>query len=267
MKSFMADRIAKPRSSRIRMLQWTALLLCPMLVRAQQVPPKPNPPRLVNDLAGVLVPAQTDALEKKLDAYSDSTSTQLAIVLVPTVGDQDMMDYAVKLGRSWGVGGSKFSNGLVLLVAVNDHKVFIATGYGLEGALPDATCKEIIDNDIVPEFRAGDYYSGLDKGINDIIAAAAGEYQGTPAEGSGKGGKGWLGVVFIVFLFLFVISRISRGGGTLFSRGGGMLWAAPFLLGGGGGGGFGGGGGGGGGGGFGGFGGGSFGGGGAGGGW
>jgi len=247
------------------------LLFCTGRIYGQQIPPKPSPPRLVNDLAGVLMPGQVGALEQRLDAYNDSTSTQIAIVTVPTVGNSDMMSYAVKLGRTWGVGGKKFNNGVIILVAVKDHKVFIATGYGMEGPLPDATCNEIIDNDIVPAFKTGDYYGGLNSGISDIIAAAAGEYQGTPAAQSGQSGKGILPVIFIVMIILFIVSRINRGGGTMISRGGGVLWAAPFLGGFlGGGGGFGGGGGGGGGfggGGFGGFGGGGFGGGGAGGSW
>lgn len=243
----------------------TGLICCSTTLPGQNIPARPKPPRLVNDFANVLMPGQADALEQKLDAYNDSTSTQVAVVIVPTVGDYDMVDYAVKLGRTWGVGGSKFSNGVVVLVAVNDHKVFIATGYGMEGPLPDATCNEIIDNDIVPAFKTGDYYGGLSKGTDDIIAAAAGEYQGSPSGDSGGKGGGFVAVLFLAMLVLFILSRINRGGGTMLSRGGGALWAAPFFLGGGwgGGGGFGGGGGGG----FGGFGGGSFGGGGAGGSW
>lgn len=251
-----------------------ALFLLPALrATAQQVPPKPNPPRLVNDYVNMLMPAQQDALEQKLDAYADTTSTQIVIVIIPTTGDYAMVDYAVKLGRTWGVGGSKFNNGIVILIARDDHKAFIATGYGMEGAVPDATCKEIIDGDIIPAFKQGNYYQGLNKATDDIIAAAAGEYK-APKK-SARQGSGLIFFLIFVAIILFIIFLSNRGGGG----GGGRTYSrhgiGPFIggmiagdiLGGGfrGGGGFGGGGGGGGG--FGGFGGGSFGGGGAGGGW
>lgn len=247
---------------------------------AQNIPPRPNPPRLVNDLANMLSPQQAGALEQKLVAYNDSTSTQIAIVTVPTVGDYDMVQYAVKLGRTWGVGGSEFNNGVVILIAANDHKAFIATGYGMEGPLPDAVCQEIIDQDIIPNFKQGNYYKGLDQATNDIFAAAAGEYKGSHRnQGKGSGLVFFIIFIVIILLVIFLSSRGGGGGGRgrHNNRGYGL---GPFLggmllgnmlggsRGGFGGGGFGRGGGfGGGGGGFGGFGGGSFGGGGAGGGW
>lgn len=268
MRAAFAEKLRRPFAA----LAVCLLVLAGTLCQAQNVPPKPEPPRLVNDFASLLMPAQADALEQKLDAYNDSTSTQIVIAIVETVGDYGMVDYAVKLGRTWGVGGKQFNNGVVILIAKNDHKAFIATGYGMEGALPDATCKEIVDNDIIANFKQQDYYQGLDKAVDDIIAAAAGEYKAPPKKAT-DGGSGAIFFILFILIILFVIF-ISRGGGG--GRGGNMYsrrGIGPFLggmiagniLGGGfrGGGGFGGGGGGG----FGGFGGGSFGGGGAGGSW
>lgn len=244
---------------------------------AQNIPAKPNPPRLVNDFANMLMPSEVSALEQKLDAYSDSTSTQIVVVTVPTVGDYAMVDYAVKIGREWGVGGKQFNNGIVILVSQNDHKVFIATGYGMEGSVPDAVCNEIINNVIVPNFKQQNYYQGLNEAVNYIIAAAAGQYKAPPKAGHSGGGGAVFFIIFIlIILFIIFMSRGGGGGGgTMYSRRGSGL--GPFLGGmiagnilGGGfgrGGGFGSGGFGGGGGGFGGFGGGSFGGGGAGGSW
>lgn len=243
---------------------------------AQDIPAKPQPPKLVNDFANILTPREEAALEQKLVAYNDSTSTQVAIVAINTTGGYAMVDYAVKLGREWGIGGKKFNNGLVILVAAQDHKVFIATGYGLEGAIPDITAQQIVDNAIVPNFRSGNFYQGLNQATDDIIKAAAGEYK-APAK-SGKKQKGGGGLFFLLFigiiiLIIFLSSRGGGGGGGYNRRGrgyglgpflGGML-LGNMLGGGSRGGGFGGGGFGGGG--FGGFGGGSFGGGGAGGGW
>ncbi|MHB1921840.1 MAG: TPM domain-containing protein [Chitinophagaceae bacterium] len=240
----------------------------------QILPPKPNPPRLVNDLTQTLTADQTNVLEKTLETYQDSTSTQIAVVIIPSVGQYDIADFAVKLGRAWGIGGKKFNNGVLLLIAKNDHKVFIATGYGMEGVLPDATCNDIIDEDMLPNFKAGDYYGGITKAIQDMFAAAGGEYKAGPPPATSGGGGNILGVIFLVMIILFIISRINRGGGgATGSRGGfsgmGLPFLGGFFLGGGfgGGGDEGGGGGGFGGGGFGGFGGGGFGGGGAGGSW
>lgn len=240
------------------------------VIPVDSVPARPVPPRLVNDFNQMLLPDQSDALERKLDAYSDSTSTQIAVVIVNTVGQNDMMDYALSILRKWGVGTKK-NNGVVLLIAAEDHKVFIATGYGMEGVLPDATCKAIIDNDITPNFRQANYYSGINQALDDMIRAASGEYTAPPASAKSVGGN-LAGGIILILIILFVIGGIGKGGGgNMISRRGFWMGAIMGSLlgggwgGGGGGGGFGGGGFGGGG--FGGFGGGGGGGGGAGGGW
>jgi uncharacterized protein len=261
------------------------LILIPLLflsasLLAQQVPPRPNPPRLVNDLVGLLTPDQRQALENKVVAYDDSTSTQIAIVIVGTLNDYDPVDYAVKLGREWGIGGKQFNNGVIILISTGadgtQRKVFIATGYGLEGAIPDVTAKEIVDNDLVPYLKEKDYYRGLDLAVDAIISAAAGEYK-APEGYHKKTGRpiGGIAPLFvIIFIIIMLIARGGgRGGGGMMSRRGyrnrvgPSIWWLPLGGGWGSGGGGGWSGGGGGGGGFGGFGGGSFGGGGAGGSW
>jgi uncharacterized protein len=242
----------------------------------QNIPERPLPNRLVNDFTNTLTPDQKAALEQKLVAYDDSTSNQIAIVIVPTTNDYAPVDYATKLGRAWGVGNKKTNNGVVILIAKDDHQIFIAPGYGLEGALPDITCKSIIDNEIRPNFRAEDYYKGLDLGTTAIIKAAAGEYKAPEGYGSKKGnpsgGGSMLGIIIIIIIVFMLIGGRGGGGGGMFSRRGyGGFTSGAILgsmLGGGrGGGGWGDGGGSSGGGGFGGFGGGSFGGGGSGGSW
>lgn len=237
------------------------------------IPPQPVPPRLVVDLTGTLTPDQRDALEAKLVAYDDTTSNQIAVVIIPTTGDYDISEVAYMLGRKWGVGNKEFNNGIVFLVAKNDRKVFIATGYGLEGAIPDIIAKRIIESEVVPNFRGNDYYRGIDYGVDALIKAAAGEYE-APAGYAERGRKGTGGnllkMIIVFMIILFILSRINRGGGGAFmSRRGYRNWNGPSTIwfppsGGSGGGGWGGSGGGGG---FGGFGGGGFGGGGAGGSW
>ncbi len=247
----------------------------------QNIPDRPNPPRLVNDLAHVLTADQIQSLESKLVAYDDSTSTQIAIVTIPTTGDYAVEDVALGILRKWGVGNKKTNNGIVLLVSVQDRKVRIETGYGMEGAVTDAISSEIIRNRIAPNFKGGtsdNYYRGLDEATDDLIKAATGEYkapEGYDQRGQRKkeGGGSALGFIILIIILIFIFGRRGGGGGggrrggfspfwggflgSMIGSGGG--WSSR----GGGGGGFGGGGGGG----FGGFGGGSGGGGGASGSW
>ena len=227
---------------------------------------KPSPPKLVNDFTNTLTPDQKQALENKLVAINDSTSTQIAVVIIPSLNGNDISDYNVKLGRAWGVGGKEFSNGVVLLIAKDDHKLNIATGYGVEGALPDITCKHIIDEVIVPNFKGDDYHRGIDEGTDAIIQAVKGEY--TAPKGYGKkrisGGR-IVFIIIMIIIFIIVSAGKGGGGGSFMSRRGFAAWTIANMLSSGGG--SSGGGGGGSSGGFGGFGGGSFGGGGASGSW
>ena len=254
-----------------QLLAFTLLLLA-HIGWAQTIPAKPNPPRLVNDYAHLLSADQTETLERKLVAYDDSTSTQIAIVTVESTGDYPIEDYALKILRDWGVGNKKTNNGIVLLVAIKDRKVWIATGNGMEGSVPDITAKHIIESQITPNFRNQNYYRGIDEATDAIFQAAAGEYKAPEGYNNrkNKGGGSILGVVIIFLIILFILSRIGGGGGGggMMSRRGFSPWIGAAILEnltrGGGGGGWSGGGGGGG---FGGFGGGSGGGGGAGGSW
>lgn len=245
--------------------------------QVESVIPNPqNPPRLVNDFtdekAKFLTAYQRDALENKLVAYDDSTSNQIAIVIVDGLDGYSRDDYAIALGNKWGVGGQKtFSNGVVILISTGkkDGKrtSFIATGYGLEGALPDVTVKNIIDNELVPNLKAGNNFRALDETADAIIQAAEGRYKAPEGYANrGKKGIGFFEILLILFILLIVMSIMSGKGGSggMMSRRGYRDWTGPvWFPGSGGGGGWSGGGGGG----FGGFGGGSFGGGGAGGDW
>lgn len=238
-------------------------------VFAQQYPATPN--TLVNDYTGTLSESQKQQLEAKLVAFDDSTSTQITIVILKSVGEYDINEYALGLGRSWGVGGKKNSNGVVILVALGDRKIAMQTGYGVEGVLPDIITKRIIDNEIKPYFKEGDYYGGLDAGTTAIIKYTKGEYKNDNPKVAQKGGSS--GIIILVVIIVIIVIIIRKGGGgngqVMSGRGVGeaLFWGALLGSGRGSGGGFGGGGGSGGGGGFGGFGGGSFGGGGSSGSW
>ena len=236
---------------------------------------KPTPARLVNDYANVLTPEQEQALENKLVAYDDSTSVQIAVITVRSTNDFAIADMGLEILRQWGVGGQAGKdNGIVILAAIGDRDITIQTGYGMEGSVPDITAKTIIENDIVPAFRTGNFYRGVDAASNSIIKAAAGEYKAPAGYRKRTGGGISMGkIIMSLILLMFVMNMFGGGGG---GRGGGFMsrrgyrgFGAPIFLPGGFGGGFGGGGSGGGfgGGGFGGFGGGGGGGGGASGSW
>lgn len=197
--SFLLDNLAM----KFRILV-VLLWACLSVVIAQDIPPRPSPPRLVNDLAEALSPSERDALEQKLVAYNDSTSTQIAVVIVPTTGDYPIADYAFKIGREWGVGQKDKDNGIVLLWAPNDREVYIATGYGMEGALPDIFAKRIISNVIIPEFKNKRFYQGLDLGVDEIIRYASGEYKASASDE----GDSILGLFIVVFIMLLIVVLI-----------------------------------------------------------
>ncbi len=240
-------------------------------VVAQELPPKSA--TLVTDFTNTLSESEKSALEQKLVAFDDSTSTQVAVVIMRSVGAYDIAQYGAMLGQAWGIGGKEHNNGVLLLVALADRKVTIQTGYGVEGALPDGLTFRIIQNIIKPAFKSGRYYQGIDRATDAIISAVKGEYN-DPRERGDSNGSFAVILVIIVVVVIIVIGRRGGGGGggrVIGSRGAAdvLWWTMLSGMGNrGGGGGYGGGGySGGGGGGFGGFGGGSFGGGGSSGSW
>ncbi len=211
------------------------LLAVPALICAQDVPAKPNPPMRVNDFAHVMTADQVAALEHKLVAYNDSTSSDIVIVTVPDIGDAVIEDYALKILRTWGVGDKKNNNGVVILADIKDHKITISVGFGLEGAIPDVTAKAIIENEIVPNFKQGgvdNYYRGFDQAADALIKAAAGEYKAPEGYADrhrrGSGGGNGIGIIIIIIIILVIIFRRRGGGGGGYFGGGGFL---PFFLG------------------------------------
>ncbi len=249
-------------------------LFTTQLVRAQVLEKQPQTPMAVNDFGGFLEPFQREALERKIRAYNDSTSSAIIIITVNELGDYDIAEVAFKYMREWKPGTAGKDNGIIILVSKNPRKARIETGYGMEGVIPDITAQRIIDQRMIPYFKENDFYRGFDNAVDAIIAAAAGEYKAVPTRKS----KGIPLKTILIFgiLAFFILSRIGGGGGggsymsrRGYRRGLGGLAGLPWIIGSGGfgggsssGGGFGGGGGG-----FGGFGGGSGGGGGASGSW
>jgi len=199
------------------------------LTFAQEFPQKSN--TLVTDYTGTLSNSEKQQLEDKVVAFNDSTSTQLAIVLIKSVGDYDISQYGTMLIREWGIGQKGKNNGVLMLVAINDRKVTIQTGYGIEGALTDAATQQIIQKDLKPNFKAGNYYAGLNQATDHIIQYTKGEFKADPkakrqSRNEGKGGSsGFIIIIVIVIIIIVMRNRGGGGGGQVIGRRGS---ASPF---------------------------------------
>jgi uncharacterized protein len=182
---------------------------------AQNVLAKPSNPTLVTDIAGILSPDEKQALERKLVMIDDSSSNQIAVVILPTLDGNPIEEYATKLFRTWGIGNKKTNNGILLLIAIQDKKIRIEVGYGLEGAIPDITANSIIDNDIKLAFRAKAFYEGIDKATDDIAKAAVGEYKVKREKQSKGKGSNLILFVFIVFIIVSILGKKGGGGSSI----------------------------------------------------
>jgi len=244
MRSARAN-FADTRLSFQRLISKSAWLLLSLFAAtqlfAQNFPAQPNPPRLVNDFAHLMTADEANTLENKLDRYNDSTSTQIAIVTIESLEGAEVGSYAAELGKKWGVGTKENHNGIMILVSKAEHKVTIRTGYGVEEKLGAIICNRIIENQLVPDFKGGNYYAGFDAATTEIIQRLAGTFQGNgpTTHAPQKGIPIWLIIAIIVLLLIILPNIFGGGGGGTFGGGGFM---GGFLGGFGAGGGFGGGG-------------------------
>jgi uncharacterized protein len=191
-------------------LIFSSVLFLACLVRAAEVIPSP-PAAYFNDYANVVSASTAQQLNEKLGQFERDTSNQIVVAIYPKMQtDSSIEDYTVRVAESWKVGQKLKNNGAVLFVFIGDHKLYIQVGYGLESALPDALCKEIIDTEITPHFKQGDYDAGLTAGVNAILAATKGEYKGTGStvRESKDGNSG--NFVFVVIIFLVILATIIR---------------------------------------------------------
>lgn len=206
-------------------------LSVPLLLAQSGIPEKPS--GYVVDLSNKLSPEEKQNLEQKLRGYADSTSTQLEIVIVPTTGNTDPYDYAMEIGKSWGVGQKDKNNGLVLLITSETRKIRIVTGRGLESVLPDAICKRIINRILKPALKKGDYFGGIDAATTEMMQRASGTFQ---SDGGGEQQDG-IPLVFIILVFFIIIMIIraikNRGGGSGPGSTGGGIFFPPIFIGGG----------------------------------
>jgi uncharacterized protein len=181
-------------------------------------PEKPSPPRLVNDQTGMLNQGQVATLEQKLDDFSNSTETQICIVTVPSLHGEDKAMVATEIIHSWGIGQKGKDNGIVILIkpktADARGEIQIATGYGLEGAIPDATCKRIVENEVLPKFKNGDYYGGIDSAVNIIMKLSLGEFSAQQYNHKTKPKRNPGSIIPIIVVLLIILSLFGSAGNT-----------------------------------------------------
>ena len=181
-------------------------------LQAQDLPEPMRPKRIVNDFTQLFSPQQQQALEQKLRNFNDTSSTQIAIVTVPTLQGYAPSDYAQRLAEKWGVGQKGKDNGVLLLIKPKSRtekgQVAIAVGYGLEGVIPDAIASRIIRNEIIPEFQQNNYYRGINKATDVLMQLAGGEF--TAEQYARKNGNGSAEVIIIPILILFLLPLFFR---------------------------------------------------------
>jgi uncharacterized protein len=207
----------------VRRLCAILVLLFGFRLFAGEVIPPP-PAAYFNDYAHAVSAGTAAQLNQTLEDFERQSSDQIVVAVFPKMqSDSSIEDYTVRVARSWQAGQKGKNNGAVLFVFVQDHKMFLQVGYGLEGVLPDALCKRIIDEQITPRFKAGDFDGGLTAGVRAVIAATKGEYKGTGATVSDRRPLHGSSSPFLVFGFIVLIVII-----VFFARGSGMFF--PWLL-------------------------------------
>jgi uncharacterized protein len=204
---------------------------------AQKIPARPNPPRLVNDFADILSPKQEQALEHKLVAYNDTTSTQICVVTVRSLNGTTSDDFAYQIGEQWGVG-TKDNNGVVILVkpktADELGDVSIQVGYGMEPYITDAVNYVIRTKEMIPAFKEGNYYKGINNAVDAIIGLASGAFKGEDYVRKSDAGKSAFSILILICFLAFLVVLASathkggKNGGGKSSGGNSDIWKILF---------------------------------------
>lgn len=177
-------------------------------------PAKTSEQTSLYDYYNLLTENQKQSLEQKLIKYSDTTSTQIVVAIIPSTQGENINYLGAQWGQKWGIGQEKEDNGILILLARDDRRIAINTGYGVEHLLTDAMSRRIIENDIIPYFKQDDYYGGLNSGTDAIFKVLTGEYKGTRQQDSGGFPFGFFFILFIIFIIIIIsISKNNRGGG------------------------------------------------------
>ena len=207
----------------MRLLKFISVVICLVFVNTQtayaqfNIPEKPDFQTSVYDYINLLSGSDKKALEEKLIKYSDSTSTQIVVATISSTQGENILYLGAQWAHAWGIGQEKEDNGVFILLAHEDRKIAINTGYGVEHLLTDAMSRRIIERDIIPYFKQNDYYNGLNRGVDAIFEVLQGEYQGnsrtTTSSGLPIGLIVFLIIVFVIFLIAITKRRKGGGGG------------------------------------------------------
>lgn len=187
-----------------------------------KIPELPKKQTSVYDYVNLLSSSQKTSLESKLVRYSDTTSTQIVVAIIASTEGESINYLAANWGEKWGIGDAEKDNGILVLLAKNDRKIAIQNGRGVEHLMTDFQSKRIIERVIIPEFKKGDYYRGLDKGADYIFRTLNGEFKGTRKQESKGFDPGVIFFILIVVVLFIIISRgnkNNKGGGRRFRRG------------------------------------------------
>jgi uncharacterized protein len=189
---------------------------------AEVIPPVPA--RYFNDYAGVVSTGAAQELNSRLEAFEKETSSQIVVAIYKKMqSDSSVQDYTVRVAQAWKVGQKDKRNGAVLFVFIDDRQMFLQVGYGLEGAIPDATAKQITEFEIKPHFKNGNYEAGLRAGVNAILQAAKGEYKGTGrtvSQTQRKGSPVPIIIIIVIIIAVVASTRRRRRRGRVYRRGG-----------------------------------------------
>ncbi len=201
---------------------------------SQDFPSRPNPPKLVNDLSGMLSSRENNFLENKLEAFARETSTQITIVTVPSLNGYQASDYSQRLAENWGIGQKGKDNGILILVkpktATTKGEAYITVGYGLEAVVPDATAWDIVNREMIPYFKRNDMAGGLDAAATTLMEITRGEYSAEAYSRKGSGGGKMGGIIFLI-LFVFIFRTIMGGRRSHYTMGRGSSALPWFLMG------------------------------------
>jgi len=213
-------------------LFFVVALFCYLSTFAQfTIPKKPSLQTSVYDYANVLSASEKTQLEEKLIRYSDSTTTQIVVITIESLKGEDIGILTPKWGQTWGIGGtSKDDNGVIVLLAKAERKIWISAGYGLEDRLTAGIGGEIARNIIIPEFKAGSYYKGLDKGADALFDVFKGKYKGERKNGKKNGSIPIIPIVFIFVVLMIIIIKNRKNGGNSGNSGGGGMGLAEIIL-------------------------------------
>lgn len=221
----MKNTMYKVRSTKILFFVIALLSFLPTFAQFD-IPKKPDFQTSVYDYANLLSASEKTQLEEKLIRYSDSTSTQIVVVTIESLKGEDIGILAPKWGHEWGVGQAKEDNGVFILLAKAERKIWIAPGYGLEDRLTAGQNGEIIRNIIIPEFKAGSYYNGLDKGADALFDVFTGKYKGERKQAKKEESFPFGIIIIIIVIILIIISKGKNGG----NRGGGGMSLTDIIL-------------------------------------